>query len=251
MKRLDVEPTRVAAIVVQSRLRTPSEEAIEEMRKSMESIGLLAPIGVRIIEEMEVCGEIRCGVPILVYGATRLEAARRIGWEFIDTQIVEADDIDAGLAEIDENLARHELTTDEKKAHVRKRKELWELRQTENGKSLPIFGKAGRGHRGFASETAAATGLSERRVNQLLADPKPAAPKPAKVIDYTEVTSSRIETDVKARAAKEVAEILAEHIPGEFWDGLKANLYSAGATNVAHAFTNLIGNSVMDRRYGQ
>lgn len=58
---------------------------------------------------------------------------------------------------------------------------------------------------------------------------------------------SRVEADVKQRAAKEVADILAEHVPGELWDALKANLYAAGATNIASALTNLIGQSVMDR----
>lgn len=58
---------------------------------------------------------------------------------------------------------------------------------------------------------------------------------------------SRVESDVKQRAAKEVADILVEHVPGELWDALKANLYAAGATNIASALTNLIGQSVMDR----
>lgn len=58
---------------------------------------------------------------------------------------------------------------------------------------------------------------------------------------------SRVEADVKQRAAKEVADILAEHVPGELWDALKANLYAAGATNIAGAFTNITGESLMDR----
>lgn len=62
--------------------------------------------------------------------------------------------------------------------------------------------------------------------------------------------ASSIDADVKIRAAKECAEIIAEHVPGEAWDGLKANLYAAGAKAVADALTNLTGNSVMDRRYG-
>lgn len=62
--------------------------------------------------------------------------------------------------------------------------------------------------------------------------------------------TSSIDADVKARAAKECAEIIAEYVPGEAWDGLKANLYAAGAKAVADALTNLTGNSVMDRRYG-
>lgn len=56
---------------------------------------------------------------------------------------------------------------------------------------------------------------------------------------------SRVEADVKQRAAQEVAELLSLHIPPDAWDGLKANLYAAGATNIAGMFTNLTGNSVM------
>lgn len=62
--------------------------------------------------------------------------------------------------------------------------------------------------------------------------------------------ASRIDSDVKARAAKEVAEIIAEHVPGDAWDAIKANLYAAGAKNIADALTNITGQSIMDRRYG-
>lgn len=58
---------------------------------------------------------------------------------------------------------------------------------------------------------------------------------------------SKLQGDVKARAAKEVAEIIAEHVPGEWWDAVKANLYAAGASNIAHEFTNITGQSIMDR----
>lgn len=58
---------------------------------------------------------------------------------------------------------------------------------------------------------------------------------------------NKIQGDVKARAAKEVADILAEHVPAEWWDALKSNLYAAGAANIAHELTNITGQSVMDR----
>lgn len=58
---------------------------------------------------------------------------------------------------------------------------------------------------------------------------------------------SKVDADVKSRAAHEVASILAEYVPGEWWDAVKANLYAAGAANIAHEFTNITGNSVMDR----
>lgn len=61
---------------------------------------------------------------------------------------------------------------------------------------------------------------------------------------------SKIDADVKARAAREVAEMISEHVPGEWWDALKANLYAAGAANIAHELTNITGQSIMDRRFG-
>lgn len=62
--------------------------------------------------------------------------------------------------------------------------------------------------------------------------------------------STKIDRDVRDRAANEVAELLAEHIPADAWDGLKANLYSAGAKHIANALTNLTGQSIMDKRFG-
>ena len=64
------------------------------------------------------------------------------------------------------------------------------------------------------------------------------------------VNRSKIDADVKARAAKEVAEIIAEHVPGEWWDAVRSNLYAAGASNVANALTNITGEAIMDRRHG-
>lgn len=61
------------------------------------------------------------------------------------------------------------------------------------------------------------------------------------------VRRNKVQGDVKARAAKEVAEIIAEHVPGEWWDAIKSNLYAAGAANIAHELTNITGQSVMDR----
>lgn len=70
--------------------------------------------------------------------------------------------------------------------------------------------------------------------------------KPAK---STPSRQSKIDGDVKSRAAKEVAEMMMEHVPGEWWDALKANLFAAGANGIAHEFTNLTGESLMDRRF--
>jgi ParB family chromosome partitioning protein len=78
-----------------------------------------------------------------------------------------------------------------------------------------------------------------QRALDAAAKPKPDAKKAA--------SKSKIDADVKGRAAKEVAEMLAEHVPGEWWDALKANLYAAGANNIANEFTNVTGQSLMGK----
>jgi hypothetical protein len=60
--------------------------------------------------------------------------------------------------------------------------------------------------------------------------------------------STQVDRDVRDRAAREVAELIAEYVPPAAWDNLKANLYAAKAMAIANAFTNLVGQSIMDRR---
>lgn len=55
---------------------------------------------------------------------------------------------------------------------------------------------------------------------------------------------AKINADVKACAAREVAEMLAHHVPAEWWDGLKANLYAAGASNIANELVNIVGDAL-------
>lgn len=82
------------------------------------------------------------------------------------------------------------------------------------------------------------------QVERVTADLKP---KPQKPVDLSGVRRSKIDADVKDRAAREVAEIIAEHVPADLWDGVKANLYAAGANSVAHALTNITCQSLMDK----
>jgi len=62
-----------------------------------------------------------------------------------------------------------------------------------------------------------------------------------------DANAAKLQADVKSRAAREVAEMIAEHVPGEWFDAIKSNLYAAGAKNIADALTNITGESVMDR----
>lgn len=160
-------------IVVQKRMRHADDQKVSALAASMRDIGLRTPISVRVVEEMELDGEIVHGVPVLITGATRLAAAKRLGWEKIDCFIVDSDDIDAQLWEIDENLARAELSPAEVAEHTARRKALWDQRKVSG--QVDPKPQGGR-PKGFAQSTAEATGRSKRDINRAVARGEKIAP---------------------------------------------------------------------------
>lgn len=166
-RKWHVESMFVENIAVSERMRGLVSERVQALAASMQEIGLKTPISVCIKDD----------TPHLIAGLHRLEAAKHLGWEEIDCLVLDDSDIDAQLWEVDENLARTELTTEEKREHLRRRKELWQQRQKiqvahdappELGYKKPPPQK-----KAFAADTAAATGLSKSQINRLLAEPKP------------------------------------------------------------------------------
>jgi ParB/RepB/Spo0J family partition protein len=110
IKRVSLKQVRVDQIVVLPRRRQPTNEQVETLRKSLLENGLLSPISLRIPEHLEVDGRRLDGRPVLVFGATRLAAAKALGWEEILADIVDGTEIDFLKAQIAENLHRAELT---------------------------------------------------------------------------------------------------------------------------------------------
>lgn len=168
MKR--VEQVDVSIIERRDNRRQINEQAVANLMESMRQIGLLTPITVRLVDAFKCTdGTVADGVPVLVTGAHRLEAAKRLGWKLIDCfYLNDSDDLDAELCEIDENLMRAELTPVQQAECLKRRKEIWEAKRVaESGKSSPTL--TGRGNEGFASDTAEKTGVSKRSINQAIA----------------------------------------------------------------------------------
>jgi ParB-like nuclease domain len=113
-------------------------------QNSMDQLGQLCPIA--------VCPNARAGFT-LIAGRHRLEAARGLEWESIRAEIradVKGEDI--LLSEIDENLARGELTPAERAIHITKRKEIYEARHPETKST-----KRGGPRRAKATQSQVAT----------------------------------------------------------------------------------------------
>ncbi len=139
---------------------------LELLKDSIASAGLLQPIVVDT--------SLR-----LVCGFHRLEACRALGWEAVPVVIQPLVGAYAKLAEIDENLCRHELSALERGEHTALRKKLYqELRaaEAERAGEPPSSPRPKKGKpkdvdpealaRAFLAETAQRTGRSKAQVAQ-------------------------------------------------------------------------------------
>jgi ParB-like chromosome segregation protein Spo0J len=116
----------IDAIHVPDRLRPLREDRIAMLVDSIAELGLQTPITVCIHERVNIPGEGEVWeVPVLVAGRHRLEATRRLGLSDIACMVVQADADHCRLWEIDENLARAELTATEEAEHLAERKKVW------------------------------------------------------------------------------------------------------------------------------
>lgn len=61
--------------------------------------------------------------------------------------------------------------------------------------------------------------------------------------------ASRIDADIKDRAAKEIAGIISEHVPADFWDCIKANLAVTDTKRILSALANDTGHSKIEAAY--
>lgn len=113
---------RIADITVGARHRQHSD--VVDLRESIRRVGLLHPITITTSGR-------------LVAGRHRLEAVTQLGEEKIDSIVRDFDDLEAELAEIDENLLSHRLTVMEEGEHLSRRNELLRVLGLRQGDGRP------------------------------------------------------------------------------------------------------------------
>lgn len=149
----------ISSIVIPLRHRAYRD--VTALAESISRVGLLQPI---ILTEGRT----------LIAGLHRLEACKSLGHREIKAEIRSFSDVDAELAEIDENLIRNELSALERAEHLARRKAIYEAIHPETRATAEGGGFKGNQHvvpatvavTSFATDTARATGLSERTVFQ-------------------------------------------------------------------------------------
>ena len=96
-----IESVTIDVITIGSSRRAIDGATVDALAASMEKIGLKTPITIRSNDDT---------MAILVAGAHRLEAAKRLGWDKIDCFVLNCTEDEAEMWEISENLHRAELT---------------------------------------------------------------------------------------------------------------------------------------------
>jgi len=185
---MKIECTDPEIVDVPRRLRSLRQDKVDQLAESMAALGLQQPITVwsEAGDHLE-----------LVAGAHRLAAAIKLGWESIDCIWANGmPEIDRQLWEIDENLMRAELNPTELGEHITRRAELWGKRETQVSEVRPPEKSVGNKSpptqkKGFAADTAKATGMSKRTINEHLARTKAI---PADVRDM--IKGTRLDTRV-------------------------------------------------------
>ena len=139
-------------ITVGDRKRPLQDEKVQELAESMDRLGLLNPI------TLSPTG-------VLLAGWHRLQAARLLGWEAIEANMVSLDELDGELVQIDENLIRAELSVLERAEHLQRRREIYEVLHPEAARP-----KAGRPKAnseiisGFPADASRKLGVTPRSV---------------------------------------------------------------------------------------
>ena len=108
---MSVRELRLDKITVGTRKRALDMAKVEAMADSIQQNGLLQPIVVN--------ADYR-----LIAGYHRIEACETLGWTEIPVIVLDIDDLQAKLAEIDENLIRNELSVLEEGEHLVARNEI-------------------------------------------------------------------------------------------------------------------------------
>lgn len=265
-----VEPIRLADIFIVGERRPVNEKAVALIANSVENIGLQHPITIRYVDLLHHPeeGELH-GAYVLVAGRHRMAAYEQLGRERIECVVLKGDEIDARLWEIAENLHRADLTELERKLQIAEWIKLSadrKVAQVEppggiqpNEKGIRAASRelgidrneAVRANKiASISEQARQAAVDAHLDNNQSALLKIASAEPARqvavVAELAEAKATKLDTDIKNRAAEEMAEAIVEHMPHALHGMMKENAWVC-AKPLAIALTNLLGGAIMDK----
>jgi len=193
---------RVQDVVVGDRKRTLDQTKVAELAESLSRLGLLNPITVSDSGQ-------------LLAGLHRLEAARSLGWKWIDVTVTSLDELASELVEIDENLVRAELSVLERAEHLQRRRRIYEDIHPET-----VRPKGGRRPRNvvlassFPDDAATKVGMTARSVRRDLQIAEGICEPARDTLRGTPVANMKSELLVVARMPPDVQVRVARKLAG-------------------------------------
>ena len=151
-----IQRLEISQIEATERLRPVSDAGVESLLASINELGVIKdPIHVRKKRRGNV------ETLVLMAGAHRLEAAKRLGWDTIPARVwVDVNDNWASLMEIDDNLAGADLSALELSVFLAERKRIYEKLHPETRKGIA----GARARHGLANEIISfAESVAEKR----------------------------------------------------------------------------------------
>lgn len=207
MKDLGLQDIPVAQIDVSDRLRAIDDGYVALLAENIaQTERLRQPLEVRKVKD---------GFR-LIAGGHRHAAVQRLGWFSVPCFVFEASAEEARLAEIDENLVRHELNPLDRAVFLAERKSLYEALHPEAKKG----GNRGNQHTGgrqteivsFSRDTAERCGLTDRTIRTAVMIATRLDPQVRATIAGTWISRNQSELLqlVKSESAAEQRAIVAE-----------------------------------------
>ena len=192
----------INSISVNDRKRKLNTEKVANLAESFSLLGQLEPITVANNGDKY----------ILLAGWHRLEAARRLGWDTIDANIFDGNDLEYELVEIDENLMRNDLTVLEQGEHLARRQELLGYKHGGDRKS-DEYQEEIISSRKSQSEIAAEIGITDRSARNRMQVARNIIPEAKELIRDTPIADSttqllelaRMKPDEQIAVAKQAA----------------------------------------------
>lgn len=194
----------VENIYIKEGRREVNARHVQELAESIQELGLLNPI---TVDKGHT----------LIAGFHRLEAVKLLEWPEIECTVSSLEGLQAELAEIDENLVRHDLNFIEEGEQLARRKEIYETLHPEtrqgkrNGQTSKTETVSVLEVKPFAEDTAEKIGVAARTVRNKIQVAKNLTPevkeiaKENKIGFKNAVKLSRLEPEQQ----KEAAELLA------------------------------------------
>ena len=194
---------QISEIAIRSERRIAEPEHIRALAESMAEVGLLCPI---TIDKQYV----------LIAGLHRLEAAKQLGWDEIDCKISDLSDLEAEMAQIDENIIRLNLHYTIEGSRLARRKEIYEIlhpktkRGQRNGQTSKTETVSVLEEKAFAEDAAEKIGTTARTVRNKIQVATNLTPDVAKMAQQENITFknalklSRLEPAEQREAAEQL-----------------------------------------------